>query len=100
MTEDSNESLFISKTAKKKAVTALQKVGETLVKLNTQQLATIPLDDTLRAAIMQAQTMRTGNALRRQLQYIGKLSSCHSVQLWFIIANNGYDTFRNTNMNR
>ena len=72
MTEDYDETTS-SKTARKKAMTALQKVGETLVKMNAQQLAIIPLDDTLRAAITQAQAMRTGSALRRQLQYIGKL---------------------------
>ena len=73
MTEDNDESLFTSKTAKKKAMAALQKVGEQLIRLNNQQLAAIPLEDNLRAAIVQAQAMRTGNALRRQLQYIGKL---------------------------
>ena len=73
MTEASDESILTSKTAKKKAMTALQKVGEDLIQLNTQQLAAIPLNGDLRAAIVQAQSMRAGNALRRQLQYIGKL---------------------------
>ena len=63
----------VSKTAKKRMMTALQKVGETLVALNSTRLQEVPLDDNLRRAVLQAQKMKTGNALRRQLQYIGKL---------------------------
>lgn len=71
MVADNTE--ILSKTAKKKAMTALQQMGETLVTLNAARLAAIPVDDNLRAAVLQAQKMKAGNALRRQLQYIGKL---------------------------
>ena len=43
---------ILSKTAKKKAMTALQKMGETLVTLNAARLAAIPVDDNLRAAVL------------------------------------------------
>jgi len=62
-----------SKTAQKKAMTALQDIGERLVELNSTKLKKIPLEDNLREAIELAQKMRIGNGRRRQLQYIGKL---------------------------
>lgn len=61
-----------SKTQVKKEMHALQKLGENLTQLNQEQLATIPLPDNLRLAIVQAQGMKR-EARRRQLQYIGKL---------------------------
>ena len=68
-----NDEEFVSKTVKKKMMTELQKIGEMLVTLKATRLNEIPLDGSLRLAITQAQKMKTGNALRRQLQYIGKL---------------------------
>jgi ribosome-associated protein len=68
-----NDEEFVSKTAKKNNMTALQKIGERLVTLKATRLNEIPLDDSLRAAIIQAQKMKSGNSLRRQLQYIGRL---------------------------
>jgi ribosome-associated protein len=62
-----------SKSQRKRDMTALQKMGETLVNLPVAQLAKIPLDATLREAIMQAKELTTHGAIRRQLQYIGKL---------------------------
>lgn len=71
--EDSEEeSLEKSKTQVKKEMHALQKLGEDMMQLNKEQLATIPLPDNLRLAIEQAQGMKK-EARRRQLQYIGKL---------------------------
>lgn len=72
--DDSNEEPQVkSKTQVKKEMHALQKLGEDLTQLNREQLAPIPLPDNLRLAIEQAQGMKKREALRRQLQYIGKL---------------------------
>ncbi len=63
----------ISKTAQKKAMQELQKLGAALVELNDKQLAQMPLEPPLRDAILQARTLKQREARRRQLQFIGKL---------------------------
>jgi len=63
----------ISKTRRKQAVHALQALGEELVELNENQLATVDLPETLLDAVMHAQTITKHEARRRQMQYIGKL---------------------------
>lgn len=62
-----------SKTQRKKEVQALQELGAELVALNEEQLATIELPERLRDAVTEARRIRTFEARRRQLQYIGKL---------------------------
>ncbi|MCB1614925.1 MAG: DUF615 domain-containing protein [Pseudomonadales bacterium] len=62
-----------SKTRIKNEMLALQKLGENLVALSPQQLQKIPLEGTLLEAITTAQKLKKREALRRQLQYIGKL---------------------------
>ena len=63
----------ISKTRRKQAVHALQALGEELVDLNENQLATVELPEPLLDAVMHAQTITKHEARRRQMQYIGKL---------------------------
>ncbi|HEY7656324.1 MAG TPA: ribosome biogenesis factor YjgA [Burkholderiales bacterium] len=62
-----------SKTQRKKAVHALQDLGEALVGLREEQLARIELPERLRDAIEAARRIAGFEAKRRQLQYIGKL---------------------------
>lgn len=62
-----------SKTQQKKAMHALQALGEELVALSKEQLAQVPLEDGLREAIEEAQRIRSHEGRRRQLQYIGRL---------------------------
>lgn len=62
-----------SKTRQKKAMHALQALGEELVALSREQLAQVPLEDTLRGAIEEAQRIRSHEGRRRQLQYVGRL---------------------------
>lgn len=62
-----------SKSQLKREMTALQKVGEQLVKLPAAQLEQIPLEETLREAIDVARRIKSREGLRRQMQYIGKL---------------------------
>jgi ribosome-associated protein len=73
MTPSSPDDQIKSKSQKKREMIALQKLGETLVSLTLQQLNKIPLDDELREAILLAQTIKSHEAHRRQLQYIGKI---------------------------
>ncbi|MFU8797500.1 MAG: ribosome biogenesis factor YjgA [Gammaproteobacteria bacterium] len=67
------DTILKSKSQIKRDMLALQTLGERLVALNSTQLAKIPLDDTIIAAIHEAHRMRSHGAVRRQLQYIGRL---------------------------
>ncbi|HET9700526.1 MAG TPA: ribosome biogenesis factor YjgA [Burkholderiales bacterium] len=62
-----------SKTQRKRQMEALQDLGERLVALNKERLAQMDLPDSLRAAVEEARRIRSHGALRRQMQYIGKL---------------------------
>jgi ribosome-associated protein len=62
-----------SRTQRKKAVEALQDLGEELVKLSREQLDKFDLSDSLYEAIREAQRITSHGATRRQMQLIGKL---------------------------
>jgi ribosome-associated protein len=62
-----------SKSAKKREYLALQKLGEQLITLRASDLDSMPLDEELRSAVLEARQMKSRGALRRQKQYIGKL---------------------------
>jgi ribosome-associated protein len=62
-----------SKSQRKREVAALQSLGESLLKLPDSTLARIDMPDDLRQAIGEAARMRSHEARRRQLQYIGRL---------------------------
>jgi len=62
-----------SKSQRKREMTALQELGEELVRLNEEQLAKLPLTDELREAIRAARAMHARGARYRQMQYIGRL---------------------------
>lgn len=62
-----------SRTQKKKAAEALQKMGEQLVGLRDAQLGALALPPELHEAVTTARSMRSHGARRRQMQYIGSL---------------------------
>ncbi|KJS29072.1 MAG: hypothetical protein VR64_21840 [Desulfatitalea sp. BRH_c12] len=62
-----------SRTQKKKAAIALQKVGEQLVTLKPAQLDELALPPELHEAVVETRAMKSHGARRRQLQYIGSL---------------------------
>jgi len=62
-----------SKTKQKKAMFALQKLGEDLVDLNEKQLIELNLPEQLYDAIMEAKRINKFGAKQRQLQFIGKI---------------------------
>ncbi len=62
-----------SKSARKREYIALQKLGEELIALKQTDLLSLPLDESLVEAILEAGQMKAHGALRRQKQYIGKL---------------------------
>ncbi len=62
-----------SKTQLKRDMEALQALGESLVDLPDDLLATLDLPERLSAALREARAITSRGALRRQRQYIGKL---------------------------
>ncbi len=62
-----------SRTQKKNEARALQKLGEQLVALPSQQLESIDISDDLHHAVIVARKTKSHGARRRQLQYIGTL---------------------------
>ena len=78
--DDHHDEAPVSKTQRKRDAHALQALGESLVRLNKSALQQIPLPDDLYAAIAEAQRINQHGALKRQLQYIGKLMRQYEVE--------------------
>ncbi len=70
MTQDDDRP---SKTQRKKEMLALQDLGAELLHLSDEQLATVPLPETLRDAVLEARRITDFEGRRRQLQFVGKL---------------------------
>ena len=68
-----DELIIIIKSEQKRSAQKMEAMGATLIKLNNKQLEGLPLDDLLREAIDTAKRIKVGNALNRQMRYIGKL---------------------------
>jgi ribosome-associated protein len=68
-----DEQTVISKTQRKRDSQALQSLGEQLTELTQEQLAELALPERLLDAVLAAKTITKFGALRRQLQYIGRL---------------------------
>jgi len=63
----------LSKTRRKKEMLELQALGARLVDLPEAQLASMQLAPELAQALLEAKRMRSHEARRRQLQFIGRL---------------------------
>ena len=73
MHEDDDIELPKSKSQLKREMNALQELGTAIVKLSAKDLAKIPLPDSLADAIHEARSIKSHGALRRQMQFIGRL---------------------------
>lgn len=62
-----------SKSQRKRDMSALQALGESLLRLPAAALERIDIPDGLRQALAEAARMKSHEARRRQLQYIGRL---------------------------
>lgn len=71
--QDPIEYELVSKSVMKKEMHRLQQLGERLLNLRDDQLATIPLTERLRSAIEESRRVTKNEARRRHLQFIGKL---------------------------
>lgn len=71
--EDAGVELPPSKSSRKRAAHAAQKMGERLSRMRQEEVALLPLSDTLQDAIAEARRLTSRAALGRQYQFIGKL---------------------------
>ena len=62
-----------SKTQIKREMEALQEIGKKLLQLSKSQQKKVPMSDTLRDALNEADRIKQHEATRRHLQYIGKV---------------------------
>ncbi len=62
----------LSKSQRKRDALALQTLADELVRLSPSQLASVPLPEDLRDAVMSARELNRG-AYRRQVRYLGRL---------------------------
>lgn len=62
-----------SKSQKKRESTALQDLGVELVKLSKDRLSKMDLPERLYQELLEAQRLTANGAIRRQMQFIGKL---------------------------
>jgi ribosome-associated protein len=67
------EEVQTSRTKRKQNDQALQDLGEALVAVSEEKLAELDLPERLRDAVMEARGISKFGALRRQMQYIGRL---------------------------
>ena len=70
---EDNEVELVSKSARKREMTALQKTGEAMLALPARQFAKVPISPILREALELAATLKNREGKRRQMQYVGKL---------------------------
>ena len=72
--EEDEEYTEPSKSELKRRMTALQQIGESLILLSDKQLAKIQIaDERLVLAIQETKRIKSNNARRRHMQFIGRL---------------------------
>jgi ribosome-associated protein len=71
--EDVEQDLPPSKSWRKRAAHAAQKMGERLTRMRPEEVAGLPLTEVLQDAITEARRLTSRGALGRQHQFIGKL---------------------------
>ncbi len=72
MDDDSKE--YVSKSARKRRMTALQDIGRQLVELSDGELKRIPIaHEGLTEAIREARNIKSNSARKRQLRFISRL---------------------------
>ncbi len=71
--QDSEDYLGPSKSQLKREMHALQELGKRMLDLSDEQLASLTISETLKAAIVESRRINQREARRRHLQYIGKV---------------------------
>lgn len=68
-----DEDTLISRTELKRQMDALKQLGKHITELRPDQQNKIPMDEVLRAAIIETKRITSNGALKRHMQFIGKL---------------------------
>ena len=63
----------LSKSQRKRDMQALQDLGAALSELSSERIRALQLPDGLERALLEVKTFKSHGAVRRQMQYIGKL---------------------------
>lgn len=71
--EEEGDDDWISKTKRKAEADAQQKLGKKLLDLTKEQVGKLNLDESLHEAVLEAKRLTSNGAIKRQLQYIGRL---------------------------
>ncbi|TCJ15977.1 DUF615 domain-containing protein [Parasulfuritortus cantonensis] len=71
--EETDDHLPPSKSQRKRDVEALQALGRELTQLSKDQLKKMDLPENLLVAVLEYQRITSHSAMRRQMQYIGKV---------------------------
>lgn len=71
--DEQEEALLPSKSARKREMQAMRELGEQLLALADSHSQRLPLSDTLRDALALHKRLKQGEAKKRQLRYIGKM---------------------------
>ena len=69
----SGEQPLASKSQRRREALELKSLASELIKLSAARLGRVPLDDSVRSAIIEARQIRSHVARKRQLQYVAKL---------------------------
>lgn len=72
-----------SKSQKKRDADALQKLGVSLVDWSVEKLDKLSLPDNLRRSIIEAKSLKSHGAMRRQAQLIGKLMRTADLEIFY-----------------
>jgi len=62
-----------SKSQRRREALEVKSLASELIKLSAARLGRVPLDDSVRSAVMEARQIRSNVAGKRQLQYVAKL---------------------------
>ncbi len=88
---DSTDEDFISRSEIKRQMEALKLIGKQITELRPDQQEKIPMDNVLREAVAETKRITSNGALKRHLQYIGKLMRHADVEA-IKTALDGFDT--------
>ncbi len=71
--DNENDKDLVSKSQRKRESTALQDLGKELFELSRDQLKKMDLPESLLGALLEAKRLTSHGAMRRQMQFIGKV---------------------------
>lgn len=67
------EAIPVSKSQRRRDALEVKSLAQELINLDQAKLGRVPLDDSVRAAVMDARSIRANGARKRQMQYVAKL---------------------------